>query len=772
MFNTNFAFVPGKLTFLLDGGAGSSGKGKLASFVAEHANNWDFCCNAFSAQAGHWVKLDDGREYFYQTFNSCAYLTDRYEKMYIGPGAHIELPALLREYEENNIKPKQLGIHPLATIIQDKDMAFERGEVDLDGNQTEKHDGTMAKGSTCLHRNSIIETEDGPMTIGEMIDSQFTGNVLSLSNNGKFVYSKVIGHQRVTDDGSKKWVVIGTKNRSRLICTDDHRCAIINDIMDPQVEYTEAKNLPGKHIVKIPNGGGHAEHALYNNDQLSAMVGSLFGDGSINKGYYWSEHGHKQKEYVEYKQLLFGGTISEHKSGWNNENKSYRLSTKINAHARYLRKLFFVDNRKTVKHALKYLNPIALAFWYMDDGTLCKRKGKSPTAILCTDSFTEEDNYLIKDFLQTKFDIASSVDHRNRIRLSVDGSKKLWRLISEYVHPIFNYKIPDEFVCDKHCLKDISTERLEFAAKYVREIEYVSATKHYQSDFYDIEVENTHNFIADGNVVHNCHGVGAAKARRVLRRPDVQLARDTDVLKEFICNTDDEIIERLNSGQSGLLEVAQGFQLSLMHRRFYPYTTSRNVTVSAALDDMFLPPLYAGPVIINFRTYPIRINNKKYLDPHTNEHLTWDQVEERGGEGSDQVKVYEGNSGPGYPDQHEITWDELSAKSGSPNDIIEMTSVTKLPRRVFTFSNENMIESIKYNETGYPMYLSINFANYVDYDITGDRGVGFCSAKFMKWCEQNILGPLSEHEFMDQFGTKPKLKFIGTGAKTDDMIML
>jgi hypothetical protein len=407
MFDTEFAFKSGKLTAIMDGGAGSSGKGKVASFVAEHANNWQFCCNGFSAQAGHWVKLDDGREYFYQTFNSCAYLTDKYEKMYIGPGACIELPALLREYEENKLKPGQLGIHPLASIIQDKDMAFERGEVSFEGDAIERHDGTMKTGSTC-------------------------------------------------------------------------------------------------------------------------------------------------------------------------------------------------------------------------------------------------------------------------------------------------------------------------------------------------------------------HGVGAAKARRVLRRPDVLLVKDIPQLKEFVCDTEDEIIERLDSGQAGLLEIAQGFQLSLLHKTFYPYVTSRNVTISAALDDMFLPPVYAGPVIINFRTFPIRINNQKYLDPETKKHLVWEEVAERGGPDSDKVEIYEGNSGPGYDDQEEISWDDLTKNSRSPDPIIEMTSVTKLPRRVFTFSKKNLAEAIKYNRTGDDMHISINFANYIDYDLTGLRQAGGLAAgsdKFTAWAKENII---------DEFD---KVKFIGTGAKTDDMVL-
>jgi|GEM_PF-3755007 len=412
MFNTNEVFHPGMLTICMDASAGSSGKGKVASFICEHADNWQFCCNTFSAQAGHWVKFKD-KTFFYQTFNSCAY-SDKYEKMYIGPGASMEFEAFFNELEENNIAPERIGIHPLSTIIQPKDAAFERGEVDFDGNPT-KHEGTMKAGSTC-------------------------------------------------------------------------------------------------------------------------------------------------------------------------------------------------------------------------------------------------------------------------------------------------------------------------------------------------------------------HGVGACRARRVLRRPDALLAKDVPELRRFICDTTGEIIGRLEAGQSGLLEIAQGFQLSLMLEKMYPHCTSRNVTVAAGFDDMMLPTKYAGDIIMNCRTFPIRINSNKYLDPEDNHHLVWDEIEQYKKEGK-EITIYKGDSGPGYGDQKEISWDSLTDTSGSPEPIMEMTSVTKLPRRVFTFSQENIKQAIKHNDTGHNTYLSVNFANYVDYGITGKRGIveppslvgDNLTSKFKMWAQQNISPLLKDNV---------KLRFIGTGPLTDDMIVV
>ena len=97
----NELFIPGKLTTLLDGGAGSSGKGKVGSFIAKHATNCQFVCNTFAPQAGHWVRLDDGKEYFYQTLNSCACMHNTYDKMY--RSAYIHQHISIKNIESNPI---------------------------------------------------------------------------------------------------------------------------------------------------------------------------------------------------------------------------------------------------------------------------------------------------------------------------------------------------------------------------------------------------------------------------------------------------------------------------------------------------------------------------------------------------------------------------------------------------------------------------------------------------------------------------------------------
>jgi adenylosuccinate synthase len=268
------------------------------------------------------------------------------------------------------------------------------------------------------------------------------------------------------------------------------------------------------------------------------------------------------------------------------------------------------------------------------------------------------------------------------------------------------------------------------------------------------------------NIGSTLHGVGAARARRVLRRPDARLARDVDALRPFLCDTNIEIMSRLDSGECGLGEIAQGYQLGLF-TKFWPKTTSRNCTVSAFLDDALLPPSVVGPVVINFRTFPIRVNNNKYVRKSDRKILTWDEFNTT--PPSDR-HIIRGDSGGFYDDQRELTWEEISDYAGEP--IFECTSLTKLPRRIFTFSKQNMKEALRFNNTGDDVYISVNFMNYVDSSVKGKRTKDeVLTPRVIAWLKDYILAD-DVKEFCALHNINLSGIFIGTWKTIDDSVFL
>jgi adenylosuccinate synthase len=290
----------------------------------------------------------------------------------------------------------------------------------------------------------------------------------------------------------------------------------------------------------------------------------------------------------------------------------------------------------------------------------------------------------------------------------------------------------------------------------------------------DIDYEKgTHDF--DGNAKlkqdsanlrlgSTLQGVGAARARRMLRRDDVVLAKDIVELRPFLCDTAKEISARLDEGESGMCEIAQGYQLSLF-TKFYPKTTSRNCTVAAALDDCMLPPKYAGNVVINFRTLPIRVNSNKYLSAD-GKVLTYAEYEALP-EG--ERTIVKGDSGGCYDDQEELSWEQVSEMAGAP--IREVTTLTKLPRRVFSFSRKNLIDAIKANDTGHNIFISVNFVNYIDASVAGIRTPDKLSQQTSGWLGENVVSPIM-NRLNASTSTRVAALVLGTGKLTDDRVVV
>ena len=192
-------------------------------------------------------------------------------------------------------------------------------------------------------------------------------------------------------------------------------------------------------------------------------------------------------------------------------------------------------------------------------------------------------------------------------------------------------------------------------------------------------------------------GNGAAMAHRILRDPDDSCTVATlegeasktildfrEALPEnvrlFTCST--TYNHTMQKSELVQIEGAQGFSVAIYHG-FYPYTTSRDVTPMQVMADCAVP-LWMDPVVLGtLRTYPIRVANR-----------------------FDDSGRKVGWSGPIYSDQRELDFEEI----GVP---VETTTVTKLPRRVFSFSYQQLEQSLRMCT---PDYLFLNFCNYLPDD--------------------------------------------------------
>ena len=189
-------------------------------------------------------------------------------------------------------------------------------------------------------------------------------------------------------------------------------------------------------------------------------------------------------------------------------------------------------------------------------------------------------------------------------------------------------------------------------------------------------------------------GVGQALAGKVTRDGKTMLVQDyvaayPDKMLKSGWRMQEIRLDRLaEENRLILMEVPQGFDLSVNHGLSYPYCTSRDITVSSALNDAGVHPKYLGKVYASIRSFPIRVGNIY-----------------------DTEGVQLGHSGPFWPDSDEKTWKDLGKEP-------ELTTVTKRPRRVATFSflqYGRMLDIIR------PDAIFLNFMNYFDKEFQADE---------------------------------------------------
>jgi adenylosuccinate synthase len=118
-----------------------------------------------------------------------------------------------------------------------------------------------------------------------------------------------------------------------------------------------------------------------------------------------------------------------------------------------------------------------------------------------------------------------------------------------------------------------------------------------------VEAEKNDPFLAK-DVGSTLQGVGFAMADRVLRK--LRLAKDFEVLREYIADVAQEVNCALDRGELVYIEGVQGTFLSLYHGT-YPYVTSRDTTAAAFASEVGVGPKRVDHVIVVFKSYVTRV---------------------------------------------------------------------------------------------------------------------------------------------------------------------
>jgi intein/homing endonuclease len=365
----------------------------------------------------------------------------------------------------------------------------------------------------CFPYNTPILLSNGTtLPIGKIVRKKLKVEILSYNiTTHKLEPKKVINFH--INGKTNEWLKINVQRRKRggrftgFIVTPTHSVFIKknNKILEKKADNLKINDkllFPGKILS-------------YNVKQF--LMGTILGDGCLdNAGSIRISHSDdNQKFYNDFIQDNFKNIITSIKKRISGYGSNMRVFTiKVFEEMKDIRKeLYKKENKKHI--TISYLNklsPLALAVWYMDDGSIIhhNKEGRQDRCSLHCQGFGTKNVKLIESWLNSKgyycYTVYEDKELGTEIRFTVEGASAFLYTISPYILKEFNYKLPTIF----HKIEKISWwddyineyDQSLIEAK-IENIEKYIPLEEYKKFKYDIQIEDNSNYFANNILVHN-----------------------------------------------------------------------------------------------------------------------------------------------------------------------------------------------------------------------------------------------------------------------------
>ena len=180
--------------------------------------------------------------------------------------------------------------------------------------------------------------------------------------------------------------------------------------------------------------------------QQSVLKGSLLGDGYLRRisgrknAFLEINHSFKQRAYVDWKYSILeniSGSRPKARKG-NGKRVAYRFYTRQMPEMTELVHHWYGDRGKCVPKDLK-LDPVTLAIWFMDDGSLC---GNADVYLNTQQFDSMSQEILLNSLLELGLHARLNRDKQyHRIRFLKQSLPRLAEMIGPYVIPSMKYKL-------------------------------------------------------------------------------------------------------------------------------------------------------------------------------------------------------------------------------------------------------------------------------------------------------------------------------------------
>ncbi len=367
----------------------------------------------------------------------------------------------------------------------------------------QRSDVYIANVLKCLRYNAQIQLGDGSWErIGRLVRARYSGTVMSLDADGHLVPKRVIGWHETPLGG-------------RLVFKLTYRSAKNAGAGRVGIELT------GDHPVLTPDGYVPVE-SLVEGDRIATgqgmsclafdvVCGTLLGDGSISSksSYLGFGHSERQAEYALFKADLLAELDPQAESlavaavaGGPRTYPVVHVRTRASRALRIIRRDFYAPQKRVPAWVANRLSARILAIWFMDDGYMRIRQGRQPAAEIATNGFDADDLQVLIVGLSRLGLPTKSL--RGRLFFDVTTSRRLSEVIAPFVPPSMRYKLHPEV--ETGIPFDPSLLRAGAREVLYDEVEIEDVTDRPRTDttFFCLDVEETHNFVTAGGVVHNC----------------------------------------------------------------------------------------------------------------------------------------------------------------------------------------------------------------------------------------------------------------------------
>src|SRR5580692_2471748 len=263
-----------------------------------------------------------------------------------------------------------------------------------------------------------------------------------------------------------------------------------------------------------------AEPQLLSSQQVQLILGSLMGNGNLSPNRregsgtrFRMGYGAKQAAYLDWKVSMLGNVGCTRTT--NARGAVLADFTPLPELAELHEAVYFGDGKKHLSwDYLKSLTPLALAVWYMDDGSFTLRSkgvqertaGGTGRIEICVEAMSPGSRNRLARYLRDTHGLHVKLECRGArqvsvLRFTTAASEKFQKIVAPYIHPSMDYKLLPRFRGQFAVEPEFSEPTIRPVPARVLDIKQKSNLTIMSR--YDIEVEGSHNYFADGILVHN-----------------------------------------------------------------------------------------------------------------------------------------------------------------------------------------------------------------------------------------------------------------------------